>query len=187
MIESDMTGGALTVDLNSVVGNRIRELRDSRGITQNELGRMIGHTDVYVSQIETGKRRIGLDLLEKIAKTLDVSPLSFFRDTWQADDSSDQVSTLLRRTDQLQGLMDDLRASVRDLAAQRRRAAEPDSTTAAIAAASQAMDPPVRQLILEIANAIQANPTALLRPPARPPEPPARQTEPAPEPVGTGT
>jgi transcriptional regulator with XRE-family HTH domain len=152
------------VDLNSLTGNRIKELRESRGITQNELGRLIGHTDVYISQIETGKRRIGLDLLEKIARTLDVSPLFFFRDSWQSDESSDQMSTLLRRADQLRGIMDELHTSVRDLAEQRRRASEPDPTTAAIAAASLAMDPPVRQLLLEIAHAIQANPTALLRP-----------------------
>ncbi|MBW3622407.1 MAG: helix-turn-helix domain-containing protein [Armatimonadetes bacterium] len=151
------------MDLNSVIGARIKEMRENRGITQNELGRMIGHTDVYISQIETGKRRIGLDLLEKIARTLEVSPPTFFRDSWQSEDSSDQISTLLRRTDQLRGLMDELRSSVQELAEQRRRAAEPDPTTAAIAAASQSMDPPVRQLLLEIANAIQANPTALLR------------------------
>ena len=155
------------MDLNSVIGSRIKEQRESRGITQNELGRMIGHTDVYVSQIETGKRRIGLDLLEKIAKTFDVSPLAFFRDTSPGEDAADQISTLLRRTDQLRGMMDELRSSVQELAEQRRRAAEPDPTTAAIAAASQSMDPPVRQLLLEIANAIQANPTALLRPPDR--------------------
>ena len=168
------------MDLNSVIGIRIKELRENRGITQNELGRMIGHTDVYISQIETGKRRIGLDLLEKISKTLDVSPHSFFRDAWASDDSTDQISTLLRRTDQLRGLLDDLRASVQDLAEQRRRAAEPDSTTAAIAAASQAMDPSVRLLLLEIAHAIQANPSALLRPAAR-------DAEPAQEVVGSGT
>lgn len=166
------------MDLNSAIGSRIKELRESQGVTQNELGRLIGHTDVYISQIETGKRRIGLDLLEKIARKLDVSPQYFFKDSWQSEDAVDQISTLLRRTDQLRGMMDEIRASVEELAEQRRRAAEPDPTTAAIAAASQSMDPPVRQLLLEIAHAIQANPSALLRPPNR-------EAEPAREAVGS--
>jgi transcriptional regulator with XRE-family HTH domain len=152
------------VDLNSMVGARIKELRDIRGITQNEMGRMLGHTDVYVSQIETGKRRIGLDLLEKIAVALDVSPLVFFKGVWQGEDASDQISSLTRRTEQLRSTVEDLLAAVKSLSEQRRVAAEPDPTTAAIAAASQALDPPVRQLLLEIANAIHANPSVLSRP-----------------------
>jgi len=151
------------VDLNSVIGARIKEFRDNQGITQNEMGRMLGHTDVYISQIETGKRRIGLDLLEKIADALDVSPLIFFKDAWQGEEAVDQVAALIRRVDQLRATVDDLLVSVKDLNEQRRAALEPDPTTAAIAATSQSLDPPVRQLLLEIAHAIQANPTALTR------------------------
>jgi len=154
------------VDLNTIIGARIKELRESRGITQNEMGRLLGHTDVYISQIETGKRRIGLDLLEKMAQALDVPPLIFFKDVWQGEETVDQISTLVRRVDQLRGMVEDLAGSVQDLAEQRRIAAEPDPTTAAIAAASQSLEAPVRQLLLEIAHAIQANPAALGRPAA---------------------
>jgi len=121
------------LDLNSVVGGRIKELREGRGATQNEMGRMLGHTDVYISQIETGKRRIGLDLLEKIANALDVPPLIFLKDVCQAEEAVDQLSTVTRRVDQLRGMVEDLTTAVKDLAEQRRIAAEPDPTTAAIA------------------------------------------------------
>ena len=175
------------MDLNSVIGGRIKELRENRGATQNEMGRVLGHTDVYISQIETGKRRIGLDLLEKIAKFLDVSPHSFFREAWHEEDSADGVTLLTRRADQIRGLMEDLTTSVQHLTEQRRAAAEPDSTTAAIAAIAQSLDPPIRQLLLEIAHAIQANPTLLQRPPVPPPAGspvPARPEEDA---LGVGT
>lgn len=151
------------MDLNSVIGSRIKEVRENRSMTQNEMGRLLGHTDVYISQIETGKRRIGLDLLQKIAQVLDVSPLIFFKDVWQGEEAVDQISTLIRRVDVLRQMLDDLTHAVHDLAQQRRAAAEPDSTTAAIMTASQSLDAPLRQLLLEIAHAIKANPTALTR------------------------
>ena len=151
------------MDLNSVIGSRIKEIRENRSMTQNEMGRLLGHTDVYISQIETGKRRIGLDLLQKIAQALDVSPLIFFKDVWQGEEAVDQISTLIRRVDLLRQMTDDLAQSVRDLSEQRRAAAEPDSTSAAILTASQSLDAPLRQLLLEIAHAIKANPSALNR------------------------
>ncbi len=149
------------MDLNALVGSRIREYRESRNVTQNDLGRHLGHTDVYISQIETGKRRIGLDLLDKIAHVLDLSPLIFFQDANPTELDTDSGGALTRRVDQLQTLTEELVHSVKDLNERRRRASEPDPVTAAIAFVSQTLDPPVRLLLLEIARAIQANPTAL--------------------------
>jgi transcriptional regulator with XRE-family HTH domain len=157
------------LDLSSAIGARIKELRESRSITQNEMGRTLGHTDVYISQIETGKRRIGLDLLEKIAKSLDVSPLIFFKDVWPEEEAMDGVALLTRRVDQLRNMVEDLTSSVQELSEQRRTAAEPDATTAAISAISQSLDPAARHLLLEIAHAMQANPSALNRLPSTPP------------------
>jgi transcriptional regulator with XRE-family HTH domain len=148
------------VNLNSVVGSRIKELRDHRGITQSEMGRMLGHTDVYISQIETGKRRIGLDLLEKIAQSLDVSPLIFFNDPLRGEELNSQVSALTRRVEMLNAMTQDLLQTVKDLSEQRQPNVESDPATSEITAAALALDPISRELLLKIANAIRANPTA---------------------------
>jgi len=50
----------------------IKELRQTRGMTQDELANMAGITRPYLSQIERGDRRITNDLETKIAEALGV-------------------------------------------------------------------------------------------------------------------
>lgn len=50
----------------------IKELRQARGMTQDELANMAGITRPYLSQIERGDRRITNDLETKIAVALGV-------------------------------------------------------------------------------------------------------------------
>ena len=50
----------------------IKELRQARGMTQDELANMAGITRPYLSQIERGDRRITNDLETKIAEALGV-------------------------------------------------------------------------------------------------------------------
>lgn len=51
--------------------NRIREIRQRRGLTQQELGERIGRTNNQVSRFETGDRPIYLETLRLIARALD--------------------------------------------------------------------------------------------------------------------
>jgi transcriptional regulator with XRE-family HTH domain len=53
---------------------KIRELRLKRGWSQVELAKHAGVMQSTVSELETGKARRLLDVLEKIAKALEVSP-----------------------------------------------------------------------------------------------------------------
>lgn len=60
--------------LDSVaIGNRIKQFRSEKQITQEELGDIIGVTRKHLSKIETGSRAPTLELLILIANTLDVS------------------------------------------------------------------------------------------------------------------
>jgi DNA-binding XRE family transcriptional regulator len=52
--------------------NRVKVLREHRGWTQAELAEKVGSDRLYISQIETGTRRGGLDLLGEIAAALEV-------------------------------------------------------------------------------------------------------------------
>ena len=53
-----------------MVGKKIRELRENRKLTTNELGKLAGITRQTVENIENGKVSARLDTLEKIAKNL---------------------------------------------------------------------------------------------------------------------
>ena len=52
------------------IGLRRRELR----ITQKEIAKAIGVTDKYISNIETGKRNVNLEMLTKFCDILRVTP-----------------------------------------------------------------------------------------------------------------
>ena len=52
--------------------NRIKVLREHRGMTQAELGERIGSDRLYISQLETGVRGGSVDTLSRIAGALEV-------------------------------------------------------------------------------------------------------------------
>lgn len=55
------------------VGSRIKTIRHSKKITQKELADKIGTSQTAIALWENGSRSISLDLIDKIAKCLDVS------------------------------------------------------------------------------------------------------------------
>lgn len=60
------------------VGNRIKELRNRLGISQEELGFRSGVHRTYIASLEVGKRNISIATLEKIVNALEVSFSEFF-------------------------------------------------------------------------------------------------------------
>jgi transcriptional regulator with XRE-family HTH domain len=72
-----------------VIGTRIRAQREWLGLTQEELSRSLGFNDRQtISAIETGRRRISIDELDKFSKIL-LKPVEFFLDPFQlADEAS---------------------------------------------------------------------------------------------------
>jgi transcriptional regulator with XRE-family HTH domain len=58
---------------------RLRALREEAGLSQDALADLARVTQSTVSSLELGKgRRVDLDILERIAKALGVSPLELF-------------------------------------------------------------------------------------------------------------
>lgn len=55
------------------VGNRIREVRKSKHLSQNELSEMIKVSTSYMSDIENGKVNISLDVFMRVTEALQVS------------------------------------------------------------------------------------------------------------------
>lgn len=53
--------------------NRIKEIRQQRGLRQVDLARMVGVFQSEISEIENGKRKPSVYLAKRIAKALRVS------------------------------------------------------------------------------------------------------------------
>lgn len=61
------------------IGNRIRELRKEKGISQEKLAFNAELDRTYVAGVESGKRNPSIKSLEKILVALDVSFEDFFK------------------------------------------------------------------------------------------------------------
>ena len=65
--------------IRSNLGERIRQLREQQNLTQTQFSERISMNSKYFSEIELGKRNIGLRNLQRIADGLDVTLGEIFR------------------------------------------------------------------------------------------------------------
>lgn len=68
------------MDINVFIGNKIKELRNAKNITQEEIGEYLGVTSQTVSRYESGKLKTNQDVLFKLAEYFKVSVNDFFPD-----------------------------------------------------------------------------------------------------------
>ncbi len=54
--------------------NRVRELREERGLTAEQLASLVNTTEATISRLETGERKLTEDWMRRIARALDVEP-----------------------------------------------------------------------------------------------------------------
>jgi transcriptional regulator with XRE-family HTH domain len=61
---------------------RLQELREAKGLSQNELGKRAGVRQSYISMIESGDRgtRVSFDIVSKLAQALEV-PIEELRES----------------------------------------------------------------------------------------------------------
>jgi transcriptional regulator with XRE-family HTH domain len=60
-------------------GYTIKQLRIKKGLSQEDLAKLLGADKAYVSRIECGKKNITLQTIEKLAISLGVSTRDLFR------------------------------------------------------------------------------------------------------------
>lgn len=66
------------MNIKDKVGQRIKELRNELGISQEALANKAGVDRTYVTDVENGRRNISVELLEKLIKALGISIQDFF-------------------------------------------------------------------------------------------------------------
>ncbi len=66
------------MDIKKAVGDRIRQLRKKKGISQEELAFLADIDRTYITRLETGKRNITLLALKKVILALGIDYKTFF-------------------------------------------------------------------------------------------------------------
>ena len=61
-----------------IFGQRMRELRKQKNLTQSELAEKIGLSTNFIGMVERGERNITVMKVFKLAKALDISLSKFF-------------------------------------------------------------------------------------------------------------
>ena len=68
-------------DIAKILGQRIRNYRTEKGLSQEKLAELSGCHHTYVGQLERGEKNATIESIEKIASALKVSLSSLF-ETW---------------------------------------------------------------------------------------------------------
>lgn len=66
------------MDIRRQIGSRVRELRNIRQLSQEELAHRAAIHVTYLSGLENGKRNPSLLVLARLADALNVRPISLF-------------------------------------------------------------------------------------------------------------
>jgi len=66
--------------VKSRFGSRLRQFREERGYSQEELAERAGLHRNYVGGVERGERNVGLENIVKLARAVSVKPSDLFVD-----------------------------------------------------------------------------------------------------------
>lgn len=67
------------MDLRQVFATNLRRIRHDRKLSQERLANDAGVDRAYLSRVERAVTYVGLEIVEKLAKILEVDPAEFFR------------------------------------------------------------------------------------------------------------
>lgn len=84
-------------ELQLQIGENVRQCRDSKGLTQEELAEICNFSAAYCSQIETGQRMMSIETLEFILKQYCIRRNILIAATVQSSRSMRQIPAVLIR------------------------------------------------------------------------------------------
>ena len=65
-------------DIAKIIGQRIRNYRTQKGLSQEKLAELAGCHPTYIGQLERGEKNATLESVEKIASAMDISLSELF-------------------------------------------------------------------------------------------------------------
>ena len=65
-------------DIAKIIGQRIRNYRTQKGLSQEKLAEVAGCHPTYIGQLERGEKNATLESVEKIASAMDISLSELF-------------------------------------------------------------------------------------------------------------
>ena len=77
-------------DISKSIGQRIRNYRDQKDLSQENLAELSGMHATYIGQVERGEKNVTVKNIEKIASALDV-PLSQLFEKLDGENKSDNI------------------------------------------------------------------------------------------------
>jgi transcriptional regulator with XRE-family HTH domain len=66
------------MDIKQRVGNKVKEFRKLKGLSQEKLANLSEIDRTYLPTIEKGERNVSIEILEKLAKALEINIKDFF-------------------------------------------------------------------------------------------------------------
>ena len=66
-------------EVQSVLAYNIKKCRKTKGLTQEQLAEKAQTSTNYLGSIETGKKYPSPQMMDKLAKALDINPLELFK------------------------------------------------------------------------------------------------------------
>ena len=78
-------------DIAKILGQRIRNYRTSKGLSQEKLAELSGCHHTYIGQLERGEKNATVESIEKIAAALNVSLSRLFENLGAQDSESRNI------------------------------------------------------------------------------------------------
>ena len=78
-------------EIAKAIGQRIRNYRTARGLSQEKLADLCGCHPTYIGQLERGEKNATIESIDKIATALDVSLSKLFDKLGGRDDDSRDI------------------------------------------------------------------------------------------------
>jgi transcriptional regulator with XRE-family HTH domain len=94
--------------IHKIAGKNIREIREKAGLSMVDVAEKLNVTPQYIWSIENGRRRIYLDLLEKLARLFGVTVADFLKEEGNFNESlmkDKQINDLLKEWENNKGDM----------------------------------------------------------------------------------
>ena len=78
-------------DIAKILGQRIRNYRTAKGLSQEKLAELSGCHPTYIGQIERGDKNATVESIEKIASALEISLSTLFEKLNAAEDTKNSI------------------------------------------------------------------------------------------------